>query len=57
MPKLSDSIEIDGRYYCWDENTDKVYEVDLNFYQGDSSEENAIKTLIKKKRKLPRQQE
>ena len=49
MPKLSASIEIDGRYYCWDANTDRVYELDIKFTPVGEESAGAVKTLVLQK--------
>jgi len=47
MPKYSDSIEIDGKYYCWDEKTDKIFEVDMKLILVENKiKERAIRALI-----------
>ena len=55
MPNyLSNSIEIEGRYYCWDEVNNTIYEVDIKLIPvehqtGRNSPGEAIKTLILQK--------
>jgi hypothetical protein len=50
MPNLSGSVEVDGKYYCWDEKTGDIYEIDAKFIPVNMPPhiKQAVKLLIEK---------
>jgi hypothetical protein len=50
MPNLSSSIEVDGKYYCWDKNTGQIYEIEAKYIplSMESNMRYVIKKLIEK---------
>ena len=57
MPEFSKRIEIEGKYFTWDEENDEVYEVSLKFTPVDSEAKQSIKKLIQIKRKTKEQRD
>lgn len=48
MPFLQNCVTVDGKQYCWDEDTASVVQVDFTINRlGKNTPEEAIKAVIK----------